>query len=237
MAQNMIETKQLTKKFGKESVLKEIDIHVRRASVYGLLGANGAGKSTLLKVLTGILKPTSGEIWVDGKRWDRNQVASVGSMIEGPAIYPNLSAHDNLKVLSLLLDLPEKRIEKVLEIVGLVNVGKKRAGQFSLGMKQRLGIAMALINEPEVLILDEPTNGLDPLGIQELRELIRSFPERGITVILSSHLLTEVQLVADDIGIIHEGVMGFEGKNDRNAHDLETIFMKIVQQNRAEVSR
>lgn len=228
MTKTIIETKKISKAFKKEQVLKDISIKVRKGTVYGLLGANGVGKSTFLKIITGILKADSGEIYFDGKLWERDQLLRIGSMIEGPAIYENLSAYDNLKVLILQLNLPEQRINEVLKLVNLTGTGKKKSGQFSLGMKQRLGIAMALINHPKLLILDEPTNGLDPLGIRELRELIHELTERGVSVLLSSHILSEVQLIADDIGILHDGVIGFEGPNDQEKHDLEQIFMSIV---------
>ncbi|MCD0110561.1 ATP-binding cassette domain-containing protein, partial [Streptococcus agalactiae] len=155
----------------------------------GLLGPNGAGKSTTLKMITGMIHKTSGQICFEGHEWSREDLSDIGALIEMPALYENLSARENLKARTLLLGLPDSRIDEVLEIVSLKDTGKKKSGQFSLGMKQRLGIAIALLNNPKLLILDEPTNGLDPLGIQELRDLIRSFPEKGITVILSSHIL------------------------------------------------
>lgn len=231
MTNYIIETKKIQKAYKKEIVLEDVSIHVKAGSVYGLLGANGVGKSTLLKILTGILKADAGEISLNGQLWHRHELEKIGSIIEGPAIYENLSAYDNLKVLCLMLDIPFSRIPEVLKTVGLGDTGNKKSGKFSLGMKQRLGIAMALINEPEILILDEPTNGLDPLGIRELRELIRSFAESGLTVILSSHILSEVQLIADDIGILHAGKIRFEGKNNQAEHDLEQIFLNIVEKN------
>ena len=148
-----------------------------------------------------------------------------------PPLYENLTAKENLKVRTTLLGLPDTRIEEVLQIVQLTNTGKKRAGQFSLGMKQRLGIANALLNHPKLLILDEPTNGLDPVGIEELRELIRSFPKKGITVILSSHILSEVQQTADYIGIIANGILGYEGRL-RDGEDLEQLFMQVIKHER-----
>ena len=148
-----------------------------------------------------------------------------------PPLYENLTAKENLKVRTTLLGLPDTRIEEVLQIVQLTNTGKKRAGQFSLGMKQRLGIANALLNHPKLLILDEPTNGLDPVGIEELRELIRSFPQKGITVILSSHILSEVQQTADYIGIIANGILGYEGQL-RDGEDLEQLFMQVIKHER-----
>lgn len=232
---NIIETNHLTKTFKNEKAINRVSIHVKENSVYGLLGPNGAGKSTLLKMLTGVLHPTEGEILLCGRKWSRKDLQMIGSMIEGPAIYENLTAYENLKVLSLLLNVPKQRIEDVLQIVGLEKTGKKITKKFSLGMKQRLGIGMALLDQPKILILDEPTNGLDPIGIQELRELIRSFPKKGITVILSSHMLAEVQQVADHIGIISQGYLGFEGKNDQTEHDLEEQFIEIVRKTNQEV--
>ncbi len=155
----------------------------------------------------------------------------IGALIENPPLYENLTAYENLKVRTILLGLPEQRINEVLELVDLQNTGKKKAGQFSMGMKQRLGIAVALLNNPSLLILDEPTNGLDPIGIGELRNLIRLFPQRGITVILSSHILSEVQLIADDIGIIANGRLGYEGKM-QHSENLEELFLKVVEESR-----
>lgn len=199
-----------------------------------MLGPNGAGKSTTLKMLTGMMKPTAGKIYFDGKLLDRKDLSKIGALIENPPIYENLSARENLKVRQLLLGTDENRIDEVLQIVSLTNTGKKKAGQFSLGMKQRLGIAMALLGEPELLILDEPTNGLDPIGIEELRELIRSFPEQGITVILSSHILSEVQLLADKVGIISGGILGYEGAL-KQGDNLEDLFMNVVRKTRKQV--
>ncbi len=229
----MFQTNRLCKTFKTQKAVNEVSLHVRKGTIYGLLGPNGAGKSTTLKMLTGILKPTSGEMLFDGQPWSREVLAQIGALIENPPIYENLSARENLKVRALLLGVDERRIDEVLSIVNLKNTGKKKAGQFSLGMKQRLGIALALLNRPELLILDEPTNGLDPIGIEELRELIRSFPAKGITVILSSHILSEVQQVADDIGILANGILGYEGALDPN-QDLEALFMDVVRKNQKE---
>lgn len=224
----MLQTKELCKSFQHQTVVNHVSLNIPKGSVYGLLGPNGAGKSTTLKMLTGILTPTSGKICIDGKPWSRASLSEIGALIESPSIYENLTAGENLKVRSLLLGADEKRIDEVLQIVSLANTGKKKAGQFSLGMKQRLGIAMALLGEPKLLILDEPTNGLDPIGIEELRELIRSFPACGITVILSSHILSEVQLIADQIGIISNGILGYEGPLEPG-QDLEALFMDVVK--------
>ena len=178
----MIQTKNLNKSYKKQEVNKDISLLVPKNSIYGLLGPNGAGKSTLLKMLTGMINPTSGEIIYKEKPWSRNDLLEIGSLIEQSPIYENLTARENLKVRTLLYNLPDSRIEDVLEIVNLTNTGNKKAGKFSMGMKQRLGIAIALLNNPKLLILDEPTNGLDPIGIGDLRELIKSFPKKVLTV-------------------------------------------------------
>ena len=229
----ILKTTGLCKKFKGQTAVNNVDIHIQRNSVYGLLGPNGAGKSTILKMITGILRPTSGKIEFDGHPWSRKDLNSIGALIETPPLYENLTAYENLKARTLALDLPESRIKEVLEIVQLQNTGKKRAGQFSLGMKQRLGIALALLAHPKLIILDEPTNGLDPIGIQALRGLIRSFPEKGITVILSSHILSEVELIADHIGILSNGQLGYESEIHKNI-DLERVFMDVAGSTREE---
>lgn len=229
----IFKTIDLCKSFSGQMAVNNISLNIKKNSVYGLLGPNGAGKSTTLKMITGILKPTSGSIEFDGHLWKRNDLEHIGALIEMPPLYENLTAYENLKVRTTLLGLDDARINEVLQIVQLTNTGKKRAGQFSLGMKQRLGIAIALLNHPKLLILDEPTNGLDPVGIEELRELIRSFPTKGITVILSSHILSEVQQTADHIGIIAGGILGYEGKLNAN-ENLEQLFMDVVKSNHRE---
>ncbi|MGH4137377.1 lantibiotic protection ABC transporter ATP-binding protein [Clostridium sp.] len=229
----ILQTKNLCKSFKKQSAVNNISLSIEKNSVYGLLGPNGAGKSTLLKMITGMLHPTSGEIIFEGHPWSRKDLSDIGVLIESPPLYENLTAVENLKVRTILLGLPDSRIKEVLETVALTNTGKKKAGQFSMGMKQRLGIAIALLNKPKLLILDEPTNGLDPIGIQDLRELIRSFPAQGITVILSSHILSEVELIADHIGIISNGVLGYNGKINLG-EDLEVLFTEVVKKNREE---
>lgn len=224
----IVQTQKLSKFYKEQEANKEISISVKKNSIYGLLGPNGAGKSTFLKMLTGMIKPTSGEILYCGRRWSRADLLSIGALIEQPPIYENLTARENLKVRTLMYGLPESRIDEVLDIIKLGDTGKKKAGKFSMGMKQRLGIAIALINNPELLILDEPTNGLDPIGIGEFRELIRSFPQRGITVILSSHILSEVELIADYIGIVAKGKLWYEEKIERDKN-LESIFLDVVR--------
>ena len=224
----ILETKNLTKTFDKQKAVDSISLKIKENSIYGLLGPNGAGKSTTLKMITGMIHKTSGEIYFEGHKWSRDDLSDIGALIEMPALYENLSARENLKVRTLLLGLPDSRIDEVLEIVSLKDTGKKKSGQFSLGMKQRLGIAIALLNNPKLLILDEPTNGLDPLGIQELRDLIRSFPEKGITVILSSHILAEVEQTADHIGIINNGKLQYQNIINHN-DNLEELFMDVIK--------
>lgn len=229
----ILETTDLTKKFKRQTAVDRISISVEKNSVYGLLGPNGAGKSTTLKMITGMLHPSSGSIKFEGHEWSRKDLKQIGALIETPPIYDNLTARENLRVKTTSLGIPEPRIDEVLETVDLTGTGKKRAGQFSMGMRQRLGIALALLNHPKLLILDEPTNGLDPLGIQELRELIRSFPEQGMTVILSSHILSEVEQIADHIGIIAGGRLGYSGAAGRG-EDLEALFMRVIKESREE---
>ena len=166
--------------------VRNVSLQIERGSIYGLLGPNGAGKSTSLKMLVGLLRPTGGRIILDGRPWQKESLSKIGSLIESPALYGNLTAEENLLVHTRLLKIPKTKITEVLETVNLKNTGKKRVSQFSMGMKQRLGIAAALLNDPELLILDEPTNGLDPFGIQELRELIISFSEKGMMCIRDS---------------------------------------------------
>lgn len=229
----ILEMKAVTKKFRKQKAVDRISLSVTRNSVYGLLGPNGAGKSTTLKMIAGMLQPTAGNICFEGHAWRREDLRKIGALIEMPPLYDNLTARENLRVRTILLGLPESRIDEVLQTVDLTGTGRKKAGQFSMGMRQRLGIALALLNNPKLLILDEPTNGLDPLGIQELRELIRSFPQQGITVILSSHILSEVELIADHVGIIAEGRLGYSGVVNQTV-DLEALFMRVIQECREE---
>lgn len=233
MSEYILETKGLTKKFKNQIAVDNISLSIRKNSVFGLLGPNGAGKSTTLKMITGIMKPSAGEILFENHPWTRKDLKDIGALIENPAIYPNLTAMENLKLACTLYGLPKMRAEEVLNIVDLEKSGKKKVKNFSMGMKQRLGLGMAIINNPKLLILDEPTNGLDPIGIEDLRELIRSFPSKGMTVILSSHILSEVAQVADEIGIISNGVIGYSGKIKKE-DNLEKLFMDVVERNRGE---
>ncbi|RHW53253.1 ATP-binding cassette domain-containing protein [Lactobacillus bombicola] len=216
-----------TSKLSK-NILKDVSINVSRNSVYGLLGPNGAGKSTFLKLITGVWRPTNGEIFFNNQHWKHSDLKRIGALIDGPAIYPNLTAYENLKVVSTILNIKEERIEKTLELIDLKKENKC-VKKFSTGMKQRLGIGMAIINKPDLLILDEPTNGLDPLGIENLRKFIISLRDNGVTVIITSHILSEVQQIADTVGIISNGRLVYEEKNDKDK-DLEKIFVKAVNQ-------
>lgn len=230
MEKYVLETRDLSKNYKKQRANDNINIKVERNKVYGLLGPNGAGKSTLLKAITGMINPSSGEILYEGKTMSRKDLLQIGALIEGAPIYENLTARENLKVRTLLFGLPDSRIDEVLDIVGLNNTGNKKAGKFSMGMKQRLGIALALLNNPKLLILDEPTNGLDPLGISELRDMIRKFPKQGITVIISSHILSEIEQIADEIGIIVNGKLLYQEKlEDTRNENLEDLFFDIVK--------
>lgn len=224
----VLETKALCKNFKNQKANDGISVKVEENSIYGLLGPNGAGKSTFLKMITGMMKPASGDILLNGKPLERKDLVSIGALIENAPLYENLTARENLKVRTLMYGISEDRIEEVLEIVNLNNTGKKRAGNFSMGMKQRLGIAIALLNRPKLLILDEPTNGLDPVGINDLREVIKTFPGEGITVIISSHILSEVEQIADHIGIIVNGKLMYQEKLSES-ENLEALFMDIVR--------
>ena len=201
-----------------ESILNGIDLQVPERSIYGFLGPNGAGKTTTLRLLLGLLKKQRGTISIFGKCIDANRLdvlRDIGSLIESPSLYAHLTASENLAVLRQVLRCPKRRIGEVLELVGLAHTGKKKTGEFSLGMKQRMGLAIALLHAPSLLILDEPTNGLDPNGILEMRRLLASpNREHGITVVISSHLLAEIEKLATHLGIIHRGRLVFQGTID-----------------------
>ncbi|MEO6393239.1 MAG: ABC transporter ATP-binding protein [Pyrinomonadaceae bacterium] len=213
---NCIETIELTHKFARdEMALDRVNLQVPESSIYGFLGPNGAGKTTMLKLVLGLLRRQQGSITILGRSLDQHRVAilrRVGSLIESPSLYDHLTAHENLNLLQKIYQCPPARINEVLELVGLPHTGRKKAGKFSLGMKQRLSIAMALLHDPELLILDEPSNGLDPNGMLELRELLATLNQtRGTTIVISSHLLSEVERLVTHIGIIDRGVLVFQG--------------------------
>ena len=212
MSEYVIETNHLTKQYGTQKSVADLNIHVQRGRVYGLLGRNGAGKTTTMKMLLGLTQPTSGEVSIWGKSLPDNEkklLPRIGSLIESPGFYPNLTGTENLRIFAALRGLKnQSAIKSALDLVGLPYRDKKLFSQYSLGMKQRLAIALAVMHDPELLILDEPINGLDPIGIAEVRSFIRALcDERGKTILISSHILSEVALLADDIGIIDHGVL------------------------------
>ncbi|MCL4105752.1 UNVERIFIED_CONTAM: hypothetical protein GTU68_028629 [Idotea baltica] len=211
-----IETRNLTHRFSKENILlKDINLQVPEGSIFGFLGKNGAGKTTTLKLILGLLKIQEGDISVFGKDFSMNRISSlkeIGSLVESPSFYAHLSARDNLIILQKVYQCPRTRIDEVLQIVDLAKVGKKKVSQFSLGMKQRLSIAIALLHQPKLLILDEPTNGLDPNGIIEIRTLLKKINnEYGTTIVISSHLLSEIEKLVSHLAIINEGELLFQG--------------------------
>ena len=212
MSKYVIETKNLTKQYGTQKSVADLNIHVKQGRIYGLLGRNGAGKTTTMKMLLGLTQPTSGEVTIWGKPLRTNEkklLPRIGSLIESPGFYPNLTATENLRIFATLRGVPNRNaIKNALDLVGLSYKDKKLFSQYSLGMKQRLAIALAIMHDPELLILDEPINGLDPIGIAEVRSFIRGLcSERGKTILISSHILSEIALLADDIGIIDHGAL------------------------------
>ncbi len=210
-----IVTTTLTRRFGDVLAVDGVDLEVPRRGVYGFLGPNGAGKTTTIRMLLGLLRPHRGSVQLFGEDLASHRLAllgRVGALVEMPSLYDHLSGRDNLEVTRRLLGTPRRRVGEVLELVGLTDAARRRVGGYSLGMRQRLGLALALLGEPELLILDEPTNGLDPAGIREIRELIVHLAgEHGVTVFLSSHLLAEVEQMADHIGIVNGGRLRFQG--------------------------
>lgn len=245
--ENIIVTKQLTKKYRNFTAVDRVSLHVRKGSIYGFLGPNGAGKSTTMKMLLGLTAPTEGSFVIDGKQFPEDRIAilkEVGSFIESPSFYANLTGLENLDIIRRILGLPKSAAWDALELVGLTEFGGRLAKKYSLGMKQRLGLAGALLGRPPILILDEPTNGLDPAGIHEIRSLVKSLPDLyDCTVLISSHLLSEIELMADDIGILNHGRLLFEGSlSDLRqsalqagfaADNLEEMFLSMVEKDNA----
>ena len=243
----IIATEQLTKKYKNFTSVNNVSIHVRRGSIYGFLGPNGAGKSTTMKMLLGLTAPTKGRFTIDGKQFPNDRLKilrEIGSFIEAPSFYANLTGRENLDVIRRILGLRKNTVEDALELVGLSEFGDRLAKKYSLGMKQRLGLAGALLGRPPILILDEPTNGLDPSGIHEIRNLVKSLPDLyDCTILISSHMLSEIELMADDIGILNHGRLLFEGSLDdlrhsarqsgMSADNLEDVFLSIVEQDNA----
>lgn len=211
----VIQTHHLSRRFGQKYSVHQLNLQIPKGEVYGFLGPNGAGKTTTIRMLLSLIKPTEGKIELFGKdlhRYRKQLMKRVGSLVESPSYYAHLSGYQNLKMLSILLHVPSKRIDEVLELVRLTEAAHDPVKEYSLGMKQRLGIASAILHQPELLILDEPTNGLDPAGIKEIRQLIIDMPKRyNMTVLVSSHLLSEVEQMATHVGIISKGKLLFQG--------------------------
>ena len=230
------EIKNLSKKSGNCYRVKNLSMSIPKSCVYGFLGPNGAGKTTTLKMILGLIKKDAGEIKMFGEDVSAKNLLSLlhktGSLIENPGGYPHLSGLENMQIIAKLKGVNESEIEKALKTVRLYEQKDKKLGAYSLGMKQRLGIAMALLGDPKFLILDEPSNGLDPAGIMEIRNLITSLPkERDITVLISSHLLNEIEQMADYVGIIHQGQMLYQGKLselESTGENLEQIFLELT---------
>lgn len=232
--QTVIETKALCKQYGPHTAMDHVELHVPQGCVYGFIGPNGAGKSTTMKMLLGLIHPTAGRVRLLGQELTEKSrlplLRQTGSLIESPAGYLHLTAQENLEIVADLKGVPHKDIGRVLDIVHLTQDRNRRVGQYSLGMKQRLGIAMALLGSPKLLILDEPTNGLDPAGIQEMRALIRNMPAAtGATVLISSHLLGEMEQMVEQVGIIDHGHILFEGPlTELQRHSRGNVTLRLL---------
>ena len=232
--QTVIETKALCKQYGPHTAVDHVELHVPQGCVYGFIGPNGAGKSTTMKMLLGLIHPTAGRVRLLGQELTEKSrlplLRQTGSLIESPAGYLHLTAQENLEIVADLKGVPHKDIGRVLDIVHLTQDRNRRVGQYSLGMKQRLGIAMALLGSPKLLILDEPTNGLDPAGIQEMRALIRNMPAAtGATVLISSHLLGEMEQMVEQVGIIDHGHRLFEGpRTELQRHSRGNVTLRLL---------
>lgn len=232
--QTVIETKALCKQYGLHTAVDHVELHVPQGCVYGFIGPNGAGKSTTMKMLLGLIHPTAGRVRLLGQELTEKSrltlLRQTGSLIESPAGYLHLTAQENLEIVADLKGVPHKDIGRVLDIVHLTQDRSRRVGQYSLGMKQRLGIAMALLGSPKLLILDEPTNGLDPAGIQEMRALIRNMPAAtGATVLISSHLLGEMEQMVEQVGIIDHGHILFEGPlTELQRHSRGNVTLRLL---------
>ena len=232
--QTVIETKALCKQYGPHTAVDHVELHVPQGCVYGFIGPNGAGKSTTMKMLLGLIHPTAGRVRLLGQELTEKSrlplLRQTGSLIESPAGYLHLTAQENLEIVADLKGVPHKDIGRVLDIVHLTQDRNRRVGQYSLGMKQRLGIAMALLGSPKLLILDEPTNGLDPAGIQVMRALIRNMPAAtGATVMISSHLLGEIEQMVEQVGIIDHGHILFEGPlTELQRHSRGNVTLRLL---------
>ena len=234
----IITTEHLTKKYKNFTSVNHVSLHIRKGSIYGFLGPNGAGKSTTMKMLLGLTAPTKGSFTIDGKQFPQDRIAilkEIGSFIEAPSFYANLTGRENLDIIRRILGLPKADVEDALELVGLTEFGDRLAKQYSLGMKQRLGLAGALLGRPPILILDEPTNGLDPAGMKQIRDLLKTLcSEYGITVMISSHILSEVESIADTVAIIHHGKMMKEIRmQDIEEMNLNYVELSVTDEKRA----
>ena len=237
--QTVIETKGLCKAYGKQPAVNHVQLHVPQGCVYGFIGPNGAGKSTTMKMLLGLIHPSAGQVFLLGRELtEKNRLAllrQTGSLIESPSGYLHLTAQENLRIVADLKGVSHKDIDRVLDIVHLTGDRNRKVGQYSLGMKQRLGIAMALLGTPKLLILDEPTNGLDPAGIQEMRALLAGMPAAtGATVLVSSHLLGEMEQLVEQVGIINQGKMLFEGSlRELQRHSKGSLTLRVLHPQKA----
>lgn len=234
--QHAVVTKDLSKTYGRTPALQGIDLEVPAGKVYALLGPNGAGKSTTLAIVLGLLPASSGSVELFGEPWKRETLKRIGASINGPALYAHLSASENLEVHARLLGLSPQQVQETLEQVGLGDTGRKPTGKFSTGMKSRLALATALLTQPDLLILDEPQNGLDPEGVRELRTRLRDYAKGGRTVLVSSHLLGEVVQLADEVGIIAHGQLRYQGPLAELAPtgtELEEAYLNLTRKEAA----
>lgn len=235
MSEYVIETKGLTKKYNGKRSVSDLNLHIKKGRIYGLLGRNGAGKTTTMKMILNLIDSSAGEVIIFGKsmkKYNKEILPRIGCLIESPGFYPNLTGTENLKIFAQLRGIPKRNaIKESLELVGLKYNDKKLFSQYSMGMKQRLAIALAVMHDPEILILDEPINGLDPIGIAEVRTFIRKLcTEKGKTILISSHILSEIELIADDIGIIDNGVL-LEEESLEELKNMNKKYIKLVAHN------
>lgn len=235
----ILETKELTKIYKGQTIVNKLNLQIKRGEIFGFLGPNGAGKTTSIRMMLGLIRPTSGNVFIFNEEFTANRIkilSKIGSLIEKPSYYPKMTGFENLEICRRILNIDDKkRVDKVLDIVKLQHAKDKKVKNYSLGMKQRLGIATSLINNPDFLILDEPTNGLDPEGIHEIRTLIKQMAEdRGITIMLSSHLLSEIEQIATNIGIINKGELLFQGSLDSiKKNNSQKLIIKVNETDRA----
>lgn len=235
MSEYVIETKGLTKEYNGKRSVSDLNLHIKKGRIYGLLGRNGAGKTTTMKMILNLIDSSAGEVIIFGKsmkKYNKEILPRIGCLIESPGFYPNLTGTENLKIFAELRGIPKRNaIKESLELVGLKYNDKKLFSQYSMGMKQRLAIALAIMHDPEILILDEPINGLDPIGIAEVRTFIRKLcTEKGKTILISSHILSEIELIADDIGIIDNGVL-LEEESLEELENMNKKYIKLVAHN------